>query len=65
MAKFMFCVSTNLVGSEIEEVYEIPDDELEGLTEDEKKRVVQEHYDDWLGNHAEFSWWEVDEDVED
>ncbi len=61
MAKFMFYASTGYVGSKREEEVEIPDDELEGLTEKEQEKVVQEYYDEWVGNNVELSWWRVEE----
>lgn len=59
MAKFVFYVSTNVVGSKQEEVVEIPDEELEGLNEEERNKVVEEYYKDWLGNYSDIGWYEV------
>lgn len=60
MAKFMFRVSTKYVGSEVEEEYEIPDEELEGLSEKDKDSVVYDHYQAWLYNDNIFvSWNEI------
>ena len=36
---------------------DIPDD----ATEEETEKKLQEEYDDWLANVAEFTWWEVED----
>jgi hypothetical protein len=61
MAKFIFSISTGIVGSEKREVIEIPDDQLEGLSAQEREQYIQEEYMQWVGNNAYLEWWE-DED---
>jgi hypothetical protein len=60
MAKFKFYASTGYNGSQREEVVEIPDEELEGLNEEEKSDYIQANYfDDWVVNNVELNFWEV------
>ena len=57
MAKYRFYASLGFAGANREETYEIDEEELRGLSEDELSKVVQEHYNDWLGNYSDFTWW--------
>lgn len=61
MAKFKFSVSTGYVGSKIEDIVEIPNDELDGLSEVEKEKVIDGYYDEWLQDRVYASWEEVEE----
>lgn len=61
MAKYKFYVSTGYVGTMREEVIEIPDDELEGLSEEGKDDYIYEAYfQDWLANNADMGFYEED-----
>jgi hypothetical protein len=61
MAKFKFYINTGYVGSDREEVIEIPDEELEGMTEEEKDNYIYENYfEDWLANNADLGFYEED-----
>ncbi|MBG9776109.1 DUF7167 family protein [Brevibacillus laterosporus] len=60
MAKFKFSVSTRYVGSERKEIYEIDDEELAGLTEEEQNKVVDEYFNEWLWDNISTSWDRVD-----
>ena len=53
MAKFKFVVETRYVGSDIVEIVEIPDEELEGLNELERNRIIDEYYDAWKNEQLE------------
>ena len=65
MAKFCFYVSTGKVGSSKEEIVEIDDKELEGMTEYEKHEYIwKEYYMIWVQENAELSFWEIKEDNE-
>jgi hypothetical protein len=61
MAKFKFVVRTHYVGSDIEEIIEIPDEELEGLTEFERNKIIDEYYEDWKNEQLEQYWEEIEE----
>lgn len=63
MAKFKFHVGTGYVGSEVEMEYKIPDEELEGLDEMERIKVISEHFEDWVWSAIDDSsyWKELDE----
>lgn len=43
-----------------EDVIEIDDEELEGLTEEEKKERFEEEVKEWAWNYIEI-WWEEDD----
>lgn len=60
MAKFLFSVSTGLVGSKQEEIVEIDDEELEALSQKEQEKVVQEAYEEWMWNTIHAFWKRVD-----
>ncbi|MFB0831438.1 hypothetical protein ACEU2D_17775 [Brevibacillus laterosporus] len=60
MAKFKFSVSTGYVGSERKEIYEIDDEELACLTEEEQDKVVHEYFNEWLWDSIYTSWGRVD-----
>jgi hypothetical protein len=63
MAKFIFKVKTRMIGSDVKEEYEIPDDELEGLDTFGRNDVIQEHLEEWLWNDNIYtSWDEAEED---
>lgn len=52
-------VSTGLGGSRREEVIEIPDEELKELSKEEKEAYLERYAQEWLWNHIDFSWSEV------
>ncbi|MCM3144343.1 hypothetical protein [Brevibacillus sp. MER 51] len=60
MAKFRFSVSTGYVGSDKEEIYEIDDDDLKGLTEEAQESLIQEHYNEWLWEKIYTGWSRID-----
>lgn len=60
MAKYKFSVSTGLVGSERTDIVEIDDEYLQG-TPEENEKVVNEYYDEWLGDRIYTGWEEVEE----
>jgi len=43
------------------EIVEIPDDELEGLDEFERYRVICEYYEVWKNEQLEQYWEEIEE----
>ncbi|MBJ8023736.1 DUF7167 family protein [Bacillus cereus] len=61
MAKFMFSVSTNFVGSTREEEIEIPDEVFEGIEEDSSEYVdiVNDYYEEWLEDNIETTWFKI------
>ena len=62
MAKFKFVVGTGYVGSEEEEIIEIPDEKLEGLDEEGRIKLVNEWYEEWVWQMIDSSsyWKELD-----
>lgn len=48
MAKFKFEIGTGYIGSEITEEFEISDEELEGLSEEERNKVINDYYEEWV-----------------
>lgn len=58
MAKFKFVIGLNYVGCK-EEIVEIPDELLEGLSEDERLEFINKWYEDWKFEQTESkSFWE-------
>ncbi|NBI28646.1 DUF7167 family protein [Chengkuizengella marina] len=60
MAKYIFHVSTNVKNSTIEEVFDIPDVKLEGLTEEEEEKVVEKYFIEWKADHINGNWESLD-----
>ncbi|GED34007.1 hypothetical protein P9G84_22485 [Brevibacillus centrosporus] len=60
MAKFLFSVSTGLVGSKQEEIVEIDDVELDGLSPEKQEKVVQEAFEEWMWNTIQVVWERID-----
>lgn len=61
MAKYTFYVTTGYVGSKRDEVIDIPDDELEGMTEEEKDKYIYEYYfQDWLNSNSDSGWYKTE-----
>lgn len=58
--KVRFTVRTKNVGSQVEDIVEIPDEDLEGLTEDEIIKFINNAYDQWLFEQENIiSNWEI------
>lgn len=60
MAKFKFYVNTGYLKSERKEVVEIDDEDLEG-TPEEREKVINGYYDEWLWENINTHWEEVEE----
>lgn len=60
MAKFKFGVGTHYINSHVVEIVEIPDDELEGLTEFERNEIIDEYYEAWKNKQLEQYWEEIE-----
>ena len=58
-------VSLGLVGCKVEDIFYVPDDDLEDLNEEELKEHLQEEAEEWLWDSSgmEF-WWEIIEEKE-
>ena len=57
--KYTFYASTGYVNSMREEEIDIPDEELEGLSDLEKDEYIRENYfNDWLVNHVDQGFYE-------
>ncbi|SYX85912.1 DUF7167 family protein [Paenibacillus alvei] len=61
MPKFHFSLHTGFAGCTHEETYEIDNEELEGLTEDEREKVIEEHFTEWAWNMLDGGWEEVED----
>lgn len=55
-------VSTNKVGSEDEDTFEIADDELEGLSEDDRNKAIEETAQQVMFEMIDWYWEPVDEE---
>jgi hypothetical protein len=61
MARYVFYASTGYNNSTREETVEIPDEELEGKTEEEKHNFIyDEYFQDWLTNNCDLGFYEED-----
>lgn len=58
MARFKAYVQTNSVGSEVETQFEVPDDELEGLSESERTEAIASYCRDAIENLYDWGWTE-------
>ncbi|MCM3703824.1 hypothetical protein [Paenibacillus macerans] len=62
MAKFRFTVNIGFVGARREEIIEIPDEDLEGATEEERDQLLDEAWREWLwGKNIDGGWEEMEE----
>ena len=53
--KFKFFLDCGFVGTEREELIDIPDEEFDGLSSDEIDRFVEEEYlSDWVHNYISY-----------
>jgi hypothetical protein len=58
LSKFKFYIYAK---RSLEQVIEVPDDELRGMSVEEKQEYVRNKYfEDWLGDFAEVGFREVD-----
>lgn len=57
--KFKFSVSTGYVGSRREDIVEIDDTDLEGLSKEERAKVIEEHWQEWAWNYLDGGWEEA------
>jgi hypothetical protein len=58
--KIKISVSTGLVGSRREEEVEVPDQDLEGLSQEEQEKYLDEYAQEWLWSHIDFAWSRVE-----
>lgn len=53
MEKLKLTLGIGLSGATREEIIEIPAEELEGLTEDERNEVLDDYWRDWSNNYID------------
>ena len=53
MAQVKLTLGIGFAGANHEETIEIPDEELEGLTGDEKNAVLDDYWKDWSANYID------------
>lgn len=63
MAWFTGYAETRYVGSRATVDFEVPDEELEGLEGLEHDNVVQEYFDDFVGDLIDTGWFRRDGDA--
>lgn len=56
MAYFTAYVRTNVSQSRIEESFEVPDDEIEGLSENERDEVITSYAEDAIAPYWDWGW---------
>jgi len=49
------------VGCDKADEIEIPDDELDGLSEEERSKVIDSHFTEWVFENTDCYWEEVEE----
>lgn len=59
--KLTLVVGTDNVGSDVEEVIEVSEEELAGLDQTAKERLFQKYLEEWVWEHID-AWYEVVED---
>ncbi|MEF2965056.1 hypothetical protein V3851_04365 [Paenibacillus sp. M1] len=60
MAKFKFTLGIGFVSGH-ETTIEIPDEELEGLSKEERDKVIEEYWNEWANDKIDGGWEEVEE----
>lgn len=60
MAKFKFTLSIGYAGADHRETYEIDDEDFEGLSEAERDKVIEEHWQEWSQNYIDGGWDEIE-----
>lgn len=66
MARYKFYASTGFIGAARSEIVEIPDEEIEKLTEREKENYIHDNYFKWwLEENTEIYFYETDEEEEE
>ena len=53
MAQVKLTLGIGFAGANHEDTIEIPDEELEGLNEDEKNAVLDDYWKDWSANYID------------
>ena len=54
--KLTVYIDTDLVGCNISEEIEIPDEDLEDLNEQEREKVCSEYATDWMWTKVHLNW---------
>jgi hypothetical protein len=62
MAKYVFYYSIGFANAKQREVVDIPDEEIEGLSEDEREAMLEQRFQDWASNFRDFGWWPAEDD---
>jgi len=60
MAKFKMSLGIGFANAKQKEVIEIPDEELEGLSEEDREKLLDEYLNDWMWNHIDAAIFEVE-----
>lgn len=59
MAKFKVSLSTKYVGSKVEDEIEIEDEELEGMSTNERETYIEDVVREWVYDEIDWGWVEV------
>lgn len=60
MPKYRFTLHMGIVGAAREDEYEIDAEDLEGLSEEERNKILNEHWQEWAWNYLDGGWEEVE-----
>ena len=58
--KFKIWVATNKVGSRMESIVEIDDEDLEDLDENERCKIINDQCSEYIWDMIEWSWEEME-----
>lgn len=56
MPKYRFTLHTGFAEATHEDEYEIDDEDLEGLSKEERDKVIEEHWQEWAWNYLDGGW---------
>ena len=62
MAKFIAFVETRYIGSRVEVEFEVPDDELEGLSDVERDNLLSNYARDYIADEYEWGFYPAKEE---
>jgi hypothetical protein len=58
--KIKASLSIGFVGAKHQVIINIDDEDLEGLDQDEKNKVIEEKVNEWAWNHIDLNWEEME-----
>lgn len=59
--KVKFTIYSPFVGADITETFEIDDEELAGMNEEERNKYIDDYCRDWMMQTIEYGWEEIND----